>query len=170
MAKIKSLQNNILFDGTIPIGIYSVNGILKIVELFWRTDTNRPCIGTKLLPTYNKGNTINLKKSKRTIDFQIVFYEKLSVEQNILFLNNYLRHYSEVNRCKFLSLHAQPLSIVLGNKFEEFYLQAIFEMDSIPDQFEIWHNGKRIASTHNLHKDYESNPKEFSLVSYQKLD
>lgn len=169
MRKLKQLQNSMLEDGTVPQGTYIVEDMLKIVEYFWRKDTVNPCVGIKLLPTHNVGDTITLKRTKRTVNFKIVFYGRLNIETNIKFVNDYIYKLSKVERSNFLTSHSQLLSIVLKDKFEEFYLDTIFQMGKIPDQFDVWRNGKRIGDNFTK-KDYLDHPKEFSLVSYKKLD
>ena len=168
--KVRQLHHNYSFDGRVPEGTYSTKGVVKIAEVLWRKDTVHPCVITKLLPTYWNGSQVVLKKHKETICFEIVFYSELETRDNLLFLNNYIRNLSKAEKCDFLQRHAQALAIVLKEAFESFYLQTIFNMGKIPEQFEVWHNGKRVVKLNSVKQDYKSNPKEFSLISYQKLN
>lgn len=170
MRKLKQLQSNMLEDGTVPQGTYMVEGILKIVEYFWRDDTVMPCVGIKLLPTYKEGDTVTLKRSKKTINFRIVFYEHIIPKKNIQCLNDYIHKLSKVERCNFLSTHAQLVSNVLKEEVTKFYLDTIFEMKIIPDQFEILHKGKRIIRISGSEKEhYRRHPNEYDLISFQEM-
>lgn len=168
--KTRQLLHSYSFDGRIPEGTYHIKGILKIAEVYWRKDTIRSCVSTKLFPTYWNGDKIVLKKHKNTICFEIVFYSEIEPKENLLFLKNYLRNLPRTEKSDFLTRHAQALSVVLKEEFEDFYLQNMFNMGIIPEQFEVWHNGKRIANINSVKQNYKDNPKEFSLISYQKLD
>lgn len=168
--KARQLLHCYSFDGRIPAGTYTNKGIVKIAEVRWRKDTIRPCVSTKLFPTYWNENKIVLKKHKDTICFEIVFHSEIETKENLLFLNNYLRNLSKADKCDFLTRHAQALSIVLKEEFENFYLETMFNMGKVPEQFEIWHNGKRIVNIGSIKGNYKDNPEEFSLISYQKLD
>ena len=175
MAKDPFLHENYyFFDGSIKKGTYRIKGIVKWLEVYWRDNTPKRCVGTKLSKTYwlkpNQEKKIVLKPSPSTISFNIVFCSEIPIEENIQFITEYLKTQSKKEKCRFLTLHAQPLSFILKDKFEEFYLDIIFNMGKTPESFDIWYEGKRVVDINSVKQDYKDNPKEFSLASYQKLD
>lgn len=172
MAKKPYLHKNYSFDGSVKQGTYRVKGVVKLAEVYWRNNTPKRCVGVRLLPTLwaqDKEQKITLKKSLSTICFEILFCSEINRDENILFINNYLRNLTKREKCEFLSRCAQALSIVLEKDFEDFYLKTIFETDRIPHNFDILHDGERITNLRSKKEQYESNPKEFTLVSYREL-
>jgi hypothetical protein len=172
MAKKPYLHKNYDFDGSIKQGTYRVKGIVKLAEVYWRNDTVKKCVSTRLLKTLwaqDKEQKITLKNSQNTICFEIIFCSEISKDENLLFINNYLENFSKREKCEFLSRCATALSIVLRQDFERFYLDTIMEMGKIPHNFIVLYDDEKVADISSKKEQYKSNPEKFTLGPYRTL-
>ena len=155
--------------GSIPYGEYYVEGKLKIGQLCWQTNNKKKFIEVKLLRTYNKGETISLKKHKNIMGYIVIFYEKLFNEENITLIKEYSRRMSKAQIMNFWTTHANELSEVFGINFDSVLLQTIFEIGRIPNQFEVVYNGNIPIKTPSEYREkWKKDKKSFKLLTYIK--
>ena len=166
--KLRNIETYLNFQyGTLPFGEYYVDGKLKIGKVHWHSNGKNKAIEITLLKDYNKGDTINLKKQKDTLNYIVVFYERLFHKENKILVEKYCRKLSNYQLATFWSKHAQILQQVLGEEFENLLLDVIFKIGKVPNQFELVYNGnKTIENPSSYKNEWENNRKAFKVLTY----
>lgn len=153
--------------GTLPFGEYYVEGRLKIGHVHWHYNGKHKAIEITLLKEYNKGDTINLKKYKDTLNYIVVYYDKLFHQENKTLVEKYCQKLSNYQLETFWSKHALILQEVLGEEFENLLLKTIFQIGKIPNQFELLYNGNKSIDNPFLYKEeWKHNKKSFKILVY----
>lgn len=169
----KKLCNHIKMDsqylGEILSGTYNVTiPIYKIAEVVRTINSNYASRRLNLLP--NQGTQIVLKSQYDTIAFNVIYCADLSKEDNLLLINNHCKKLSKNQQIAFWGNHARDLSKIFDKDFNQVFLQTIFRLGRVPEQFEVWKGEQKIVDPKMYKENWENNPQEFKLVSYKKLD
>lgn len=153
-----------LKTGGIQYGSYYVNNLLKIGAVTRKG--NR--VNIQLLPSCNLGNTLTLKKSKNIISYKVIYYGELDNETNLNLIKQSYRSMDKAQTLNFWAVHSNELKQIFGQKeFEQYLLETCFELGRLPYQFEILHKGNIVDNVETLKKLWESDKKEFELLSYK---
>lgn len=155
--------------GEVFSGTYEVTTpTYKIAEVVRTVNSNYASRRLNLLP--NQGTQIVLKKQYDTIAFSVIYCADLNKEDNLLLIANHCKRLSKNQQIAFWGNHARDLSKIFDKDFNKVFLQTIFKLGRIPEQFEVWKGNERIIDPKMYGEDWENNPQEFELVSYKKLD
>ena len=153
--------------GRIAVGNYEADGLIKIAIISRNT---YGILEPTLLPTYRINNKIILKRKRDIVGYRVVFYDKLSVEENFELIKKHcydLR--STAKAMNFLATHKKELMEIFKNKenYDYYMLQLFFKFDKLPYEFEIVYKGELINMS-TAKKLWQNNSKELELLSYKK--
>ena len=175
MAQQKSLLEYVnKSTGTIPEGTYILtknSGNCKIAEIKQEKHNGSIYENPTMFPCYTEGNTVNLKKSKNTTTFKLIYSTGLPKRINKQLIDCFSWKYlSKKSLCEFWGFHSWDLSTIFGEEgFNKKMLHLIFTSGFVPKNFEVWKDNKKInPREHKLL--WEQNPKDYYLVITKRLN